>query len=119
MLRPKLEKSVYVPGVITAPFAASNSWRVMQPTRIIQMVATLGTLPTGGGETIVRACRNNNPADELFSVQFTAGGPVLLTASGEQVLSAGDTVQLIVPQLAATTGGADLLVQFLHVTLAP
>jgi len=118
MIHPKLEKSVYVPGVITV-FAASNSWRVMQPTRLIQMVATLGTLPTGAGQTIVRAVRNNDPVDELFSVQFTAGGPVLLTASGEQNLAAGDTVQLIIPQLAATTGGTDLLVQFLYVTLAP
>jgi len=118
MIHPKLEKSVYVPGVITV-FAASNSWRVMQPTRIIQMTATLGTLPTGAGSTIVRAVKNNNPANELFSVEFTAGGSVLLTDSGEQTLAAGDTVQLIVPQLAATTGGEDLLVQFLFVSLAP
>jgi len=119
MLKLRLEKSVYVPGVIAAPFAASNSWRVMQPTRIIQMTATLATLPTGAGQTIVRAVKNNAPEDELFSVQFTEGGQLLLTDSGEQTLAAGDTVQLIVPEIAATTGGEDLLVQFLFVTLTP
>lgn len=118
MIRPKLEKSVYVPGVLTV-FAASNSWRVMQPTRIIQMTATLGTLPTGTGSTIVRAVKNNDPAEELFSVEFTAGGAVLLSDTGEQTLAAGDTVQLIVPQIADTTAGTDLLVQFLHVSLLP
>lgn len=119
MLKLRLEKSVYVPGVIAAPFAASNSWRLMQPTRIIQMTATLGTLPTGAGQTIVRAVRNNDPSDELFSVQFTEGGAFLLTDSGEQTLAAGDTVQLIVPELAAGTGGQDLLCQFLYCTLTP
>lgn len=118
MIYQKLEKSVYVNGVLQV-IAASNSWRVMQPTRLVGMTATVGTLPTGAGSTIVRAVKNNNPADELFSVEFTDGGSILLTDSAEQTLAAGDTVQLIIPQVAGTTPGSDLLVQFLYITLAP
>lgn len=116
MLRPKLEKSVYINGVLQV-ITSSNSWRVMQPTRLLQMTATIGTLPTGTGSTIVRAVKNNDPGDELFAVEFTEGGNNLLSDSGEQVLAAGDTVQLIIPQIADTTAGTDLLVQFLFITL--
>ncbi len=108
----RLEKSVYVNGEL-AVIVSSNGWRVMQDTKIFKMDATLAELPEGAGTTIVRAIRNNDTEDVLYAVEFSAGGSSTLTDTEEHTLSVGDVIQLHIPEVAATSGGQDLLVQFL------
>jgi hypothetical protein len=108
----RLEKSVYVNGAISV-IVSSNGWRVMQDTKIFKMDATMAVLPVGAGTTIVRAIKNNDTEDVLYAVEFSAGGATTLTDTEEHTLSAGDVVSLHIPEVAATSGGQDLLVQFL------
>ena len=116
MISLKLEKSVYINGDI-AVIVSSNSWRLMQDTRILKMEVSIGVLPTGTGSTIVRAIRNNDTEDVLYAVEFTAGGQLILTDTAEKLIDAGDTIQITIPQIADTTSGQDLLIQFLYHSL--
>lgn len=112
MLTRYLEKNAFYPGAI-AVTASSNSWRVMQDTTIVRTDFVLATGAAGAGSTVVNVIKNGDALDIVATATFAEGGNLVQIDSSEIELAAGDTLQVVVPTIAATPG-EDLLVQFLY-----
>ena len=112
MITTKLEKSAFYPGAV-AVTTTSNSWRVMQPTTIVRTDFLLATGASGAGQTTVNIIKNGVSTAIQATASFDAGSGNSLSDATEFTLAEGDTLQIIVPEIAETPG-SDLLVQFLY-----
>lgn len=108
----KLEKNAFYPGVVEVT-ASSNSWRVMQDTYIVKTEFVLASGAAGAGQTTINVIKNGDSNNVVSAASFSAGSASVLTNSTSFSLSAGDTLQVVVPEVAETPG-EDLLVQFLY-----
>ncbi len=113
MLKTKLEKSVYIPGALEV-IVSSNAWRVMQPTTILRADFVIATLPSGAGQTVINIIKNNDSEDIVYTASFNSMSSNTIQVSQDVTLAAGDTLSIVIPEVAATTSGEDLLIQFLY-----
>lgn len=112
MITTKLEKSAFYPGAI-AVTSTSNSWRVMQPTTIVRTDFVVATGASGAGQTTINVIKNGVSTAVQASASFDAGSGNTLSDTTEITLAEGDTLQIVVPEIAENSG-TDLLVQFLY-----
>ena len=111
MLTTKLEKSAFFAGALQVT-TSSNSWRVMQATRVVRTDFVLAE-GADGGNSVINIIKNGNPLDIKATATFNGSSGLVLTDASDFDLVEGDTLQIIVPQVAPSAG-TDLLVQFLY-----
>ena len=111
MLTKKLEKSAFFAGELEVT-TSSNSWRVMQDTKVVKTEFIL-SVGAQGGSSVVNVIRNGDLQDIVATATFDGTSGLILSDASEISLSAGDALQVVVPQVAPTAG-TDLLVQFLY-----
>lgn len=114
MLTKKLEKSAFFPGALQVT-TSSSSWRVMQATKVVRTDFAIA-VGADGGDSVVNIIRNSDPLDIVATSTFNNASGLILTDYSEVTLNSGDTLQIVVPEVA-TTPGTDLLVQFLYYTI--